>query len=128
MYQKQIISRPGQSQGLLYKKPRDSFSQPFPPTALLCRHSQTVSDSTSSYNIDYVIMIKKFLNPKGHQNIFSGSKATAILLEGWNWPVCGVASGRVCVCSLRSRLVIIFFNVRKIYSYSIIRYKLTSRG
>ena len=32
------------------------------------RHAQTVGDSTSSYKIDYVIVIQNFLNPKGHQN------------------------------------------------------------
>ena len=31
----------------------------------------------------------------------------AILLKGWIWPIVGVASGRVCVCSLRSMLVLI---------------------
>ena len=41
-----------------------------------------VRDSTSSYKIDYVIVIKIFLNPKGHQNPNSGSKVTAILLKG----------------------------------------------
>ena len=30
-------------------------------------------------------MIKNFLNPKGHQNPFSVSKGTAILLKGWNF-------------------------------------------
>ena len=50
-------------------------------------------------------MIKDFLNPEGHQNPISGSKVTAILLKRWIWPIGGVASGRVCVCSLRSRLV-----------------------
>ena len=34
-----------------------------------------------------------------------GSKVTAILLKGWIWPIGGVASRRVCACSLRSRLV-----------------------
>ena len=56
--------------------------------------------------IDFVKVIKNFLNPEGHQSPISGSKVTAfILLKGWIWPICGVASGRVCVCSLRSRLV-----------------------
>jgi hypothetical protein len=35
-----------------------------------------------SYKKDYVIMITSFLNPEGHQNPFSGSKVTAILLKG----------------------------------------------
>ena len=52
-----IISRPGQSQGLLYKHHCHSFidsvSEPFPPTALRRRHAQTVRVSTSSYKIEY---------------------------------------------------------------------------
>ena len=50
-------------------------------------------------------MIKNFLNPEGHQNPFSGSQVTAILLKGLIWPTGGVASGRVCACRLRSRLI-----------------------
>ena len=57
-------------------------SQSFPPTALRRRHAQTVGVSTSNYKIDYVIMIKNYLNPKGYKNPFSGSKVTAILLKG----------------------------------------------
>ena len=45
-----IFSRPGQSQGLLYKHRRHSFlnkvSHPVPPTALWRRHSQSVWVST----------------------------------------------------------------------------------
>ena len=71
-----VFSRPGRSQGLLYKQPRDSLinsvRQPFPLTALRRRHAQTVRDSTSSLK----------LNPEGHQNPISGSKVTAILLKG----------------------------------------------
>ena len=63
---------------MLYKQ---SVSQPFPPTALQCIHTQTVRDSTSSYEIDYVIVIKNFLNLEGHENPIGGSKVTAILLR-----------------------------------------------
>ena len=38
-------------------------------------------------------MIKKFLNPEGHQNPISGSKVKAILLIGWIWPIGGALSG-----------------------------------
>ena len=85
------------------------MSEPFTPTVLLRRHAQTIRDSTSSYKIDYVIMIKNFLNPEGHQSPFSGAKVTAILLKGWVWLIGGVASGRVCACSLQSRIVFFFF-------------------
>ena len=64
-----IFSRPGRSQGLLYKQSchslTDLFSNPFPPTALQCCQAQMIKDSSSSYKIDYVIMIKNFLNPNG---------------------------------------------------------------
>jgi hypothetical protein len=43
-----------------------SVCEPFPPTALQCRHAHTVRDNSSSYKIDSVIVIQKFLNPKGH--------------------------------------------------------------
>ena len=46
-----------------------------------------------------------FLNPKGHPNIITGSKVTSILLNGWILPIGGASSGRVCSCSLRSRVV-----------------------
>ena len=108
-----MISIPGQSQRLLYKEPcgsliqwvSESVSQPFPPTALRRHHNKTVWDSTSRYKIDYVIVIKNFLHPEGHQNPISGSKVAAILWKGWILPICGASSGRVCACSLRSRLV-----------------------
>ena len=70
------------------------------------RHAQTVRVSTSSYKIDYVIIIKNFLNPKGHQNPFSGSKVMAILVKGWIWPIGGASAGQGLACSLRSRLVL----------------------
>ena len=64
-----------------------------------------VKDSTSSYKIYYVMVIKNFLNPEGQQYPISGSKVTAILLKGWILPIGGASLGRVCVCSLRIRLV-----------------------
>ena len=69
-----------------------SLSEPFPPIALLRHHAQTVRDCSSSYKLDYVIVIKTFLNPEGHQNRISGSKVTAILLEGWILPIGGASA------------------------------------
>ena len=51
-----------------------------------------VGVSSSSYKIHYVIVIKTFLNPKGHQNPICGSKVTAILLKGWILPVGGASA------------------------------------
>ena len=69
------------------------MSQPFPPTALRRRHSQTVIDRCSSYKIPYVIVIINFLNAEGHQNPISGSEVTAILLKGWILPIGGASAG-----------------------------------
>ena len=60
-----------------------------------------VRDISSSYKIDYVIVIKTFLNPEGRQNPI---KSYSHFTKGWIWLPGGVASGRVCACSLRSRL------------------------
>ena len=54
-------------------------SDPFPPIALWRRHSQTVRDKSFSYKIYY---------------------------KCWILPISGVASGRVCACRLRSKLVL----------------------
>ena len=67
--------------------------EPFPPTALRLRHAQTVRDRCSSYKTDYVIVIKNFLNPEGHQHPISGSKVMDILLKGWILPIGGASAG-----------------------------------
>ena len=64
-----------------------------------------VGDGASSRKIDYVNKFLEILNLKGHQNRISGSRVTAILLNGWTLLIGEAASGRVCACSLRSRLV-----------------------
>ena len=102
----QTRAKPGAALQTAYKQ---SVSKPFPPTALRPRHAQTVRDSTSSYKIDYVKVIKNFLNLEGHKNPISGSKFIAIILKGCIWPNGGASSGSVCACSLRSRLVLLIY-------------------
>jgi hypothetical protein len=58
-----------------------------------------------SHKIDHVTIFKAILNPEGHPNPITGSKVTAILLKRLILPIGGASLGRVCVCSLRSRLV-----------------------
>ena len=82
-----LLAEPGEARGcstntFVIHSLINSLSQPFPPTALWQGHAQTVRDSTFSYKIDYVIVIKNFLNPEGHQNPISDSKVKAILLKG----------------------------------------------
>ena len=69
------------------------------------RHALVVEDGAFSHKMDYFKKIMGILNLEGHSNCITGSKVLAILLNGWILPFGGVASGRVCVCSLRRRLV-----------------------
>ena len=64
-----------------------------------------VEDGAFSHKIDYVTCIFEILNLEGHSNDITGLRVTAIFLNGWILPIDGVASERVCACSLRSRLV-----------------------
>ena len=53
----------------------------------------------------FLNFFKENLNLEEHLNGFFGSKVTAILVRGGTLPSGGVASGRVCACSLCNRLV-----------------------
>ena len=70
-----------------------------------------VGDGAFSHKIDYVGTLQEILNLEGHPNRITGSRDTAILLKGWILSIGEVASGRVCACSLRSRLVLLISNV-----------------
>ena len=72
-----------------------------------------VKNGASSHKTNYIDIFSDILNPEGHQNRCIGSKVTAILLNGWNLPTGGASSGRVCACSLRSRLVYIVYLEKK---------------
>jgi hypothetical protein len=50
------------------------------------RHALTVADGAFSHKIDYVT-IKEILNPEGHPICITGSKVTAILLNGGFCPL-----------------------------------------
>ena len=42
--------------------------------ALWQRHAQTVQDSSSSYETNYIVLVRDILTPNGHQNgIIGGS-------------------------------------------------------
>ena len=58
-----------------------------------------VRNSALSHKIDYIIIFLEILNLEGYQNCIRGSRVTAILLNGWIFPVgqSGEASWwRVC--------------------------------
>ena len=65
-----------------------------------------VRNTSSSYKIDYVQLVRISLNPQVHQNCITGSIVTQILLEGGTFPIGRVALGKVCTCSLPSRFVL----------------------
>ena len=62
-----------------------------------------VENGALSHKIDYITIFEEILNLEGHQNRNTGSR---VMLKGGILPIGGVASARVCACSLRSRLVI----------------------
>ena len=63
------------------------LSYPLVPAALQRRHAKTVKESSSSYKIDYVIVIQNFLNHGGHQHCIIGLKVMPILLKGCILPI-----------------------------------------
>ena len=70
-----------------------------------CRNALSIWDGALSHKIDYVTIFKEILNCAGHPNHITGSKVMAILLNGWILPIGWASLGRVCSCSLHSRLV-----------------------
>ena len=86
-----VFSRPGQSQGLLCKHLcyllTYSLTDPLGPTALRRRHAQMVRDRSSSYKIDFVIVIKTFLNSERHQKSHQWFKSYGHFTERGIFPM-----------------------------------------
>ena len=96
------------------------MSDPFPPTALRHRHAPMVGNGALSHKIDYITIFWEILNLEGHQNCITGSRVTAILLNGWIFPIgqSGEASRwRVCYQRGLTRLVLIdvYFNLQDLF-------------
>ena len=65
-----------------------------------------VEDGAFSHKvIKYVRILNEIQNLEGHPNHITGSKVTAIFLNGCILPIGGASLGWVCTFSLRSRLV-----------------------
>ena len=72
------------------------------------RHAPMVRNGAFSHKIDYITIFEEILNLEGHQNRTTGSRVTAILLNGWIFPIgqSGEASRwRVCYQRGLPRLV-----------------------
>ena len=48
-----------------------------------------VEDGAFSHKIDFATLFLEILNLEGHQNRITGSRVTAILLNGWILPIGG---------------------------------------
>ena len=81
------------------------FSQIWDRRNQRSKSSKKRTYSSSSFLIINLFISSEILNLEGHLNHFFGSKIAAIFLNGWILSTGGVASGRVCACGLRSRLV-----------------------
>ena len=106
-----LFSRHGRSKGLLYKHLRHwlnpwSSRSSFVKISLRRWHALISCRWAFSHKINYDTILLEIQNLEGHPNRITGSKVMAILLNGWILPIGGVASERVCACSLRSRLVL----------------------
>ena len=53
-----------------------------------------IEDGAFSHKIDYVTIFREILNPEGHTNRITGSKVTAIFLNGLILPIGGVSAGK----------------------------------
>ena len=51
-----------------------------------------VEDCAFSHNIDYVTIFQEILNLEGQPNRITGSRLTAILLNGWILPLGGASA------------------------------------
>ena len=72
------------------------------------RHAQMVRNGAFSHKIDYITIFLEILYLEGHQNCITGSRVTAILLNGWIFTIeqSGEASRwRVCYQRDLPRLV-----------------------
>ena len=107
-----IISRSGQSQGLLYNNlchslihsVIQSFSHPFVKISLRRRHAQTVKNGAPCHKTNYIDIFPEIISLEGQFNSCVGSKVKVIWLNGWILPTGWVALGMPW--SLRSRLVL----------------------
>ena len=58
----------------------------FVKISLRRRHTPMVRNGGSSHKIDYITIVQENLNHEGHQNCITGSRVTAILLNGLIFP------------------------------------------
>ena len=81
-----FISKPGQSQGLLYKHLCASFIHLVSHSVMVCENIFMTppgpNDGAFSHKKDYLTIFKEIFNHEGHPNRNTGSNVTAILLNG----------------------------------------------
>ena len=77
------------------------------------RHAQTAKMVLPAILQTILNFFSEILNLEGHLYRFIGSKVTAILLNKWILPTCGVASGRVFPAACAAGLF--YLNKQQIY-------------
>ena len=55
-------------------------------------HALMVEDGAFNHMIDYITIFWEILNLEGHPNRITGSRVTAILLNGWILPIGGASA------------------------------------
>ena len=69
-----------------------------------------VEDGAFSHKIDYVSICLEILNLEGHPNCITGSRVTAILLNGWILPIGEASAVEGLRSTVLSRLVYLHYN------------------
>ena len=91
-YPRWVISRP--------RRTPPSFILSLINSVILFLHALTVRYAAFCHKIYYVRKLYEILNLKRHPNRITGSRVTAILLNGWILSIGGVAQERVCTAGL----------------------------
>ena len=63
--------------------------------SILRHHAIMVEAGAFIHKREYVTILKEIRNLKGHPNHITGSKVTAILLNGWALPIGGASAVKV---------------------------------
>ena len=110
-----IFCRPWQNQVLIYKKKHSNSFINLSVHLIIDPLWAYIYGAAKPKRLYMVLLVIKWtmlhiLNLKGHQYCIIGLKVTAIFLKGLILPISGVASVRVCACSLRHSLVFKFPN------------------
>ena len=61
-------------------------------TTFMVTNRGMIEDGAFSHKVDYVTIYYEIINLKGHPNRITGSRVTAIFLNGWILPIGGASA------------------------------------